>query len=278
MPRKPPKHKSSHKSNNIASSADRHALYEIAVQAVEAEIDFVDETFTHIRGRQATFLREDFCGTANSSCEWIKRRPHNRALALDLSSEVLDWGMANNVHKLSQQQQQHIELRNADVLHYEGEQADIIIAMNFSYQLFKTRDELRRYFTQVRDGLNTEGILFIDAYGGHDSWRKIKEETKLEDFTYYWDQAKFDPITANMTCHIHFKFKDGSQMNKAFTYDWRMWTLPELQEILAEAGFSRVAVYWEGTDEDSGEGDGIYSACQHGEDDPAWIVYLTAEK
>lgn len=66
-------------------------------------------------------------------------------------------------------------------------------------------------------------------------------------------------------------------MKKAFTYDWRMWTLPELQEILGEAGFSKVTVYWEGTDED-GEWDGNYSATEHGDDEPAWIVYLTAEK
>ena len=273
MPQKQNKH-----SSNIASSADRHALYEMAVQEVEAEIDFVDQTFANIRRRQANFLREDFCGTANSSCEWIRRRPTNRAVGLDLSQEVLDWGMANNVKKLSLQQKPRIALLNQNVLHYQGEQADVIIAMNFSYQLFKTRDTLRHYFSQARAGLTKQGILFIDAYGGHDSWRETKESTKHKNFTYYWDQAKFDPITANMICHIHFKFKDGSQMRKAFTYDWRMWTLPELQEVLAEAGFSKVTVYWEGTDADTGEGDGVYSATEHGVDDPAWIAYLTAEK
>ncbi len=267
-----------HKSGATASSADRHTLYEIAVQSVETEIDFVDETFTNIRARKAGFLREDFCGTANSSCEWIRRRPSNRAVGLDLSQEVLDWGIANNIKKLNKKQQQRIELLKQNVLHYQGKPADIIIAMNFSYQLLKTRDELRGYFSRAHDGLTEDGILFIDAYGGYDSWREIKEKTKHKGFAYYWDQKKFDPITANMICHIHFKFKDGSKMKKAFTYDWRMWTLPELQEILSEAGFSKVTVYWEGTDEDSGEWDGIYSATEHGEDEPAWIVYLTAEK
>lgn len=274
MSKKPHKQKS----GTTASSADRHALYEIAVQSVDAEIDFVDETFTHIRARQAGLLREDFCGTAGSSCEWIRRRPSNRALAVDLSQEVLDWGFANNVKKLTQKQQQRIELINQNVLHYEGKQTDIIIAMNFSYQLLKTRDTLRSYFRRAHDCLVEDGILFIDAYGGYDSWREIKEKTKCKGFTYYWHQKKFDPITANMICHIHFKFKDGSQMKKAFTYDWRMWTLPELQEILGEAGFSKVTVHWEGTDEDSGEWNGIYSPTKHGEDEPAWIVYVTAEK
>ena len=30
--------------------------------------------------------------------------------------------------------------------------------------------------------------------------------------------------------------------------------------------------------EESGEGNGEYSPAEHGEDDPAWIVYLSAEK
>ena len=267
-----------HTKPTMAECADRHALYEMAVQCVEAEIDMVDETFTEIRGREASILREDFCGTANTSCEWVRRRETNRAIGIDLDREVLDWGIENNIGKLTDSQQQRIQVLNEDVLKYEGDPADIVLAMNFSYQIFKTRDDLRRYFQRARDGLGDDGVLFIDAYGGHDSWRAIKEKTKHKGFTYYWDQAEFDPITFNMNCHIHFKFKDGSRLNEAFSYDWRTWTLPELREILTEAGFRRVTVYWEGTDEKSGEGNGIYSPAERGDDDPSWIVYLSAEK
>jgi SAM-dependent methyltransferase len=274
MSQKPAKRKSV----TSASTADRHELYEIAVQAVDAEIDMVDDTFTSIRGRKASLFREDFCGTANSSCEWVRRRSTNFSIGLDLSQEVLDWGMSNNISGLDPDQQQRIELINQDVNHYSGPPVEIIVAMNFSYQLFKTRDELRCYFENARDGLTEEGVFFIDAYGGYDSWREIKEKTKFKNFTYYWHQKKYNPITANMLCHIHFKFKDGSKIKKAFTYDWRMWTLPELREILLEAGFRKVTVYWEGTDEETGEWDGTYTATEQGDDDPAWIVYLSAEK
>ena len=121
-------------------------------------------------------------------------------------------------------------------------------------------------------------MLFIDAFGGHESYRETKEKTRYKNFTYYWHQAKYDPITGYMLCYIHFKFKDGSWLKRAFSYEWRLYTLPELQEILYEAGFKNVIVYWEGTDEESGEGNGEYSPAEHGEDDPAWIVYLSAEK
>jgi cyclopropane fatty-acyl-phospholipid synthase-like methyltransferase len=262
----------------MASTADRHACYEESVQCVESEIDFVDHTYKTLRGKRARILREDFCGTGNTSCEWVRRRKTNTAVGLDLDQEVLDWGIKNRVNKLTTRQRKRIRLLNQDVLHADCEAADAILAMNFSYQLFKTRDALRDYFRKAREGLRDGGILFIDAYGGHESYREIKEKTELENFTYVWHQKKFNPITGEMLCHIHFRFKDKSWLRKAFTYDWRMWTLPELQEILTEAGFSKVQVYWEGTDEETGEGSGEYFPTNQGEDDPSWIVYIVSEK
>jgi hypothetical protein len=67
-------------------------------------------------------------------------------------------------------------------------------------------------------------------------------------------------------------------MKNAFCYEWRLWTLPEIREILLEAGFSRVTVYWEGTDEKTNEGNGEFSPAEHGEADDAYIVYIVAEK
>ena len=51
----------------------------------------------------------------------------------------------------------------------------------------------------------------------------------------------------------------------------------ELRELLEEAGFARVCVYWEGEDED-GEGDGEFTEEATGDADPAWIAYVVAEK
>lgn len=264
--------------SNIADSADKHVYYERAVQAVEPEIDFVDATFKSIRGYSASTLREDFCGTGNTSCEWVRRRDDNCAVGLDLDAEVLDWGKIHKLPKLSAEQQQRITLKQKNVLDAVDETSQIVIAMNFSYMLFKTRAELLHYFTTVYHALTDDGVIIIDAYGGYDSYRAIKEKTKFKNFTYYWHQKSFNPITGEMQCYIHFKFKDGSKIKKAFSYNWRMWTLPELQELLNEAGFKNVAVYWEGTDSESGEGDGIFTPTQNGTDDPSWIAYLSAEK
>ncbi len=47
---------------------------------------------------------------------------------------------------------------------------------------------------------------------------------------------------AETLCHIDFKFEDGSVQKRAFSYDWRLWILPEIREVLAEAGFRRSTV------------------------------------
>ncbi len=262
----------------MSSNADRHKLYELAVQNVEHEYDFVNTTYRKIRGYKAHSLREDFCGTANMSCEWVKNRRKNTAIGVDLDSEVLAWGKKNNLGKLSSEARKRITLIKDDVLLVKAKPVQIALAMNFSYQLFKTRKLMKNYFSQVHKSLTNDGIFFMDAFGGYDAYREIREKTKLKNFTYIWEQESYNPITGDMTCHIHFHFPDKSRLRKAFTYKWRLWTLPEIQEILHDAGFSNITVHWEGTDEATGEGDGTYSPSTHGDADPGWVCFITAEK
>jgi hypothetical protein len=262
----------------LASSADRHSLYQEAVQCVEAEIDFVDDTFLHLRGRKASVLREDFCGTANTACEWVLRRRGNRAIGVDLDAEVQAWGLEHNAARLAPAACRRLTLIEGDVLKARTEPVDVVLAMNFSYWIFRDRRTMRRYFRRVRESLVEDGIFFLDAYGGYESYRECRERTPNEGFTYIWDQAAYNPIDGEMTCHIHFSFPDGSRIKRAFTYHWRMWTLPEIREILVEAGFRRVTVYWEGTDEETGEGNGEFEPAERGDADPAWIAYISAER
>jgi hypothetical protein len=264
----------------LAERADRHYLYELSVQYAASEIDFIDDTFKQLRGRRATLLREDFCGTANVCCEWVRRRKSNRAIGIDIDKEVLDWGLANNLAKLSNERRNRINLLQADVLTVETEAPDIVSAMNFSYWLFKEREQLKGYFRSVRESLADGGILFLDAYGGYDSFREIVEEREIEEgdgFTYIWEQESYNPINNGLVCHIHFAFPDGSRMKKAFTYDWRLWTLPEVRELLQEVGFNKVTIYWQGWDEE-GEPDGNFQPAEVADADAGWICYLSAEK
>lgn len=262
---------------SAAARADRHALYEKAVQCAEAEIDFVDDVYKRLRRRAARSLREDFCGTATVCCEWVRRRRDNRAIGIDLDAAVQEWGRQHNVAPLGRAGAR-VRLVTADVMRARCEPVDVVLAMNFSYWVFKQRALLRRYLRHVRTGLADGGLLILDAYGGSEALRVLRERTRHRGFTYVWDQAHYDPVTGDLRCHIHFSFPDGSRLPRAFTYDWRLWSLPEIHELLDEAGFARSTVYWQGTDEKTGEPNGVFTPVEHGEPDPAWIAYIVAER
>ena len=269
----------SRKKKTLAEKADRHVLYEKSVQNVPEEYKFVSKTFRKLRGRRPKSVREDFCGTASMCCEWVRRSKENTAIGVDVDPDVLSWGRKNNLSRLKPEARLRVSLLQEDVCKVKTEKpVDVVLAMNFSYQLFMTRKKLGGYFRKARKALAKDGILFMDAFGGYEAYREIREKRKYKGFKYIWEHARYNPIDGNMLCHIHFGFPDGSKLKKAFTYDWRLWSLPELRELLDEAGFSKVTVYWEGTDPKTGEGNNIYEPATVGDADPGWVCFLVAEK
>jgi SAM-dependent methyltransferase len=271
--------KSASKHQTMADKADIHELYELSVQNVENEIEFLQTTFKSLTGRTAYLFREDFCGTASASCQWVRQGIDYQAIGVDIEPSVLDWGRQNRVSKLNIEDQARVSLIESDVMTVETPKVDLLAAFNFSYFIFNTRDSLRAYFERARAALKDDGVFFCDMFGGPESQEVTKEKTKHKKhgFSYIWDQAEFHPVSNYIRCHIHFKFKDGSKIKKAFTYEWRLWSAPELRELLLEAGFSKATVYWEGEDED-GEGNGEFTPNEEGEADLAWIAYIVAEK
>jgi SAM-dependent methyltransferase len=263
---------------SIAETADRHELYEESVQNAEFETDFVAGIYRNLRGAEARSLREDFCGTANAACEWVRKHPANTAVGVDLDPEVLSWGRRRHVERLKPRQAARISLLNKDVLHVDTEPVDIALAMNFSYWCFKSRSLLHEYFRKVHRSLNKDGIFFLDAYGGYEAYEELEEETEYDDFTYVWDQAQYDPVTGHMKTHIHFRFADGSSLSPAFSYDWRLWSLPEIRELLEEAGFGKVTVYDQIWDYALDEATDEFEPVEQMDADPAWVVYIAAEK
>jgi hypothetical protein len=259
-----------------AQRADKYQLYEKSVQEPEADVLLIQRIFKNHYARPPRLLREDFCGTALLACDWAKRSPQNRAWGIDLDPVPLEWGRQHNLTALRPEQAARVKLIQGDVLDVGIESVDVTAAFNFSYFLWKTRRELRRYFEKARASLTREGLLILDAYGGGDAQRPSLERRKVDGFTYVWDQHSFDPISHSVTNYIHFEFSDGSRLRRAFRYDWRLWTLPEIRELLGEAGFRRTEVYWEGTDHDTGEGNGIFRQRERAPEDPAWIAYVAA--
>jgi len=265
------------KSATQAQRAEKFVCYERAVQAPEVDAGFIDRTFRRQRGRAPRILREDFCGTAALCADWVKRHSENRAIGIDLHEPTLNWGIRRHLVPLGAAASR-VELIRQDVREPIGRRADAVAAFNFSYCVFKERATLRRYLGSVRKGLKPDGILFMDLFGGPEAMELREERTRYEAFDYVWDQAAFNPITHEITCHIHFEFRDGSDMRRAFTYHWRLWQIPEIREIALEAGFRECIVYWEGTERATGEPNGVFRPSLKGDNAPAFVSYLVCLK
>ena len=257
-----------------AKRADKYDLYQRSVQEPAADAPFIHRVFKQHYGRPPRSLREDFCGTAALTCHWATRHADNVATGVDFDPEPLTWGRKHNLSKLSPEQAARVKLIEGDVLDVGTGGFDVTVAFNFSYMTFKDRSLLLRYFNQARATLGSEGVFLLDAYGGPDAQRTLEETRECDGFDYVWDQDVFDPIQCRAVNYIHFEFEDGSRMRRAFHYDWRLWGLHELCDVLVDAGFSKTEVYWEGTDKKTGEGNDVYKRRESAEDDPAWVCYV----
>ncbi|MBD3235347.1 MAG: class I SAM-dependent methyltransferase [Candidatus Eisenbacteria bacterium] len=264
------------RTRTLAQQANRHEYYERSVQTPDVDAQFLDRTFRRLRRRRAHVLREDFCGTAALCAEWVKRHREHRAYGIDLCEKTLNYGIQQHLVPLGERAAR-VHLLRCDVRQPVDFRADIACAFNFSYFAFKQRHVLLDYFRAVRDSLADDGVFFLDIFGGPESMDLREERTEHDEFTYVWDQDQFNPITHEMRCYIHFEFPDGSALRRAFRYEWRLWQIPEIEDIVREAGYRDFIVYWEGTDAD-GDGNGVFRPSRKGDDAEAFIAYLVCVK
>lgn len=253
----------------------KYNFYENSVQNVEGEVDNITKIFKENCDYEPRLLREDFCGTGMLACEWVKQSKEHTAIGIDLDPEPIKIGKERHWSKLSPEEQKRVTYVEGNVLDAH-QKADMIVAFNFSYFIFKKRKQLVEYFSAVRKGLKKDGLFLIDLFGGPECQTLLEEETEYNKFSYYWDCQKFNPITNECLYAIHFKPKGGKKFKNVFTYDWRMWSLPELREILEDAGFSKTVAYWEGEDED-GDGDGNFFKAEEAENCESWVTYIAAK-
>jgi len=259
-----------------AHNADRHDLYQRSVQLPDQEIRFLEKVFKAHAGRRPLHLREDFCGTALLCTRWAKSHSERTAIGLDTSRPTLEWGRAHNLSTIGAAAAR-VTLLEQDVLVPTRRKVEVIGAYNYSYQVFHERELLRRYFRAAHRSLTDDGLFVLDAIGGFEATQARVERRRMDGWTYIWEQERYDAVNGDFRCHISFEFRDGSALRRCFTYDWRHYSLPELRDILLDAGFASVDAYWEGTDA-NGEGSGTFHRVSGAENDPVWNAYLVARK
>lgn len=256
---------------------DKYWYYLNSVQAPDVDALFFQEVYKEIRRKKPTSLREDFCGTFSVCCEWVKLDSKYQAVGIDLDLEPIEWGKKNTLPGLTESQRNRVAIMKANVMDPKLLTTDIVVAQNFSFFLFKKRSDLKAYFQNVYRTLDKDGVFISDCFGGSACYEPNEEETVYKTYSYFWDQDSFDPVTNQAVFYIHFKRKGERKRTKVFTYDWRLWSIPEIKEILEEVGFKKSIVYWEGTTK-SGGGDGVFKATEKGEDCDSWIAYIAAVK
>ena len=138
-------------------SRDPHALYEAAVQGVDYDLNFAERLFQHLRGRPARSLRDDFCATAALATAFALRHPANVGYGVDLDPAALAWARRHRLGRLDRSVQNRVRLVEGDVRTARVPKVDLVLAYNFSYWVFKPRDDLRGYFRAARRGLKPDG-------------------------------------------------------------------------------------------------------------------------
>jgi cyclopropane fatty-acyl-phospholipid synthase-like methyltransferase len=256
-------------------SVEIHHLYEQAVQEPDGEVEFVAQVFQERRGRPAVSVREDFCGTALFSATWVQEDPRRTAIGVDLDADTLDWSRKHRIEPLGAARER-VQLICADVREVEAPAVDVVAVFNFSYSLIHERRDLLTYFKRVRSSLSADGLFVLDFHAGPRSQQELFEETDFDGFTYVWEQGEMDAISGRARRAIHFVLDDGREFNDAFAYEFRVWTVPELRDLLDEAGFSHAHVYFEDFDKD-GYSLGAPERVEKIAHEDSWIGYLVAE-
>jgi hypothetical protein len=259
---------------------NKYTLYQVAVQDPKSDAELYSTMYSDLHGKEPLVLREDFCAGFAFSCAWVQRSPKHRALCLDLDSVPLQYGKENNLSKLTPDQQKRVHVLKKNVMTVTRPQADLIVAGNFSFFFLKRRQDVLRYFESARRSLKKGGLLFLELAGGPEFLEKGSESRtvrspKTGKFIYTWEQKSFDPITRDAHYAIHFKFPDGSMKKDAFTYDWRLWTVPEVREAMSDAGFRKTHVYWEKIKR--GKETGFYERAEHSDNRVFWLGYVVGE-
>ncbi|KAJ7540715.1 hypothetical protein O6H91_10G027800 [Diphasiastrum complanatum] len=261
----------------------RHTLYQRSVQSPKGDISYLQKFFlTYVGGRIPLHLYEDFCGTALICAEWVRGDARRTALGIDLDEETLIWGLQHNIGKLGIDAHSRSRLLCGDVLHplskarvikFEESKVPCTWSSAVDCQVTSSHEDLNQEESttgkssktvgqtcscsekesEVRSPNNDVvaesvwpegGIFVLDIYGGTSSECAMKLRRRYEEFMYIWEQEDFDVVTRTTRISLHFQLNKSHRMLRhAFTYRWRLWTLPEVRDCLEEAGFSFVHIW-----------------------------------
>lgn len=232
------------------------ALYRAAVQHPAAEVALLRRMYRRSFKREALRLRDDFAGTAALAAEWVAQSEDHRALAVEKHRPTAVWAEREAKRTLGERAVD-LPIVCADVMELSSPRVDVVCALNFSAFIYHDRRSLLAYLRHARRCLDGRGLIVLDAFGGPGAMTPGTQERRVDGMTYSWEQRSYDHLTGRIDCRIHFSIGRRTARD-AFRYDWRLWTVPELRGLLAEAGCGRVEVWCDTLDASGRQSDGRY--------------------
>jgi SAM-dependent methyltransferase len=254
-------------SPDLPNALDRFTLYELAAQNPARDAKLLLAVYLDAPGardRPGLVLGEDFCGTAALSRAWCGLVRRSAAVGVDFDGPTLERARAATGPA------ECVTLIRADLLTPPRGRgaalppADVIAVQNFSIGEVPDRPSLVAYLARCRARLKRGGCFVCDVYGGSDAYltgiisQKVPIPPELArglpkgtTAMYGWEQRSADPFTGRVVNAMHFEVRPGGtgrgrtavELHDAFVYHWRLWSVPELRDAMAEAGFARTEVY-----------------------------------
>ena len=256
---------------------DKHDLYEQCVQSPGHLVPMLRA----IRGGMPAVLGEDFAGTAALSYLWAEAAEGNRAIAVDLDESAL---MRRPTHGRVARILGDVRTATDPTAHA----CDILFVGNFSIGYLHSRAELVAYLRCARARLNPGGVFVCDTYGGESAYLTghVHRDHFADDgrrIRYTWEQRDANPLTGMVTDVLHFQVDRAGlvelELPDAFIYRWRLWSVPELADAMAEAGFATTDVYDKTPDATDDEGNAyMLPVTGDGDMEDSFIVCVAARQ
>ena len=222
--------------------ANRFDLYEAAVQVPDMLVRFL----VALHASEPTVLADDFAGPAGLARAWLALSNNHAAIATDTDELPLAHAYVRAVERYGDAVLTRFALQRCSVLEAGGH-VDVLAALNFATAELHTRRQLVAYFRHMLFRLNSGAVAVVDTYGGPTAFDagRYRVEARWNDapFIYEWEQRSGDPLSARVECAIHFDVPGHDRIDHAFTYDWRLWSVPELRDAFLEAGFRSTEVH-----------------------------------
>lgn len=271
---------------------DRHDLYELCVQSPTHLVPMLRAIHQVARLSEPCLadqdqnptsepgvLGEDFAAAAALSYLWAESSPTARAIAVDLDQAAL---MRRPDHPRVARIVGDVRTDTNPADHA----CDVLFVGNFSIGYLHTRAELVDYLRHARARLNPRGVFVCDTYGGESAF--LTGHVHRDHFApdgrrirYTWEQRDANPLTGMVTDVLHFQVDRAGMVEieipEAFVYRWRLWSVPELRDAMAEAGFAETQVYDKTPDATDEEGNAyMLPVSGDGDVEDSFIVCVAA--